>query len=149
MGVNLPSSAPDVAVQRLVCVSKWTPWMLKSQPLPFPKIFSLTQLCLFFFIKKWIPMKEATQAFCLHSKLPINQRHGLYQPRLPSFSCFLLLPTLSVLKLNLSYSEGEIRRSGVSGESFLACWVKRINVELSSRAELHQRDMTLDPWPDL
>lgn len=133
------------------CMRKWTPWMKKSQPLPFaqfPKNLFLNSALSVLFIKKWIPMEEATQAYCLHSKLHINQRHGLYQHHPPSFSCSLLLPApLSVLKLNLSYSEGKIKR--VSREGFLACWVKRTNVELSSRAELHQKDMTCDPRPDL
>lgn len=49
----------------------------------------------------------------------------------------------------LTFRTRKIRRSGVSGENCPACWVKRIYEELSSRAERNQKDMTLDPWPNL
>lgn len=132
MSVNLPglafhgsrcgSSAADVYEQTDTMNEKIPNSSFRTVEAAFPKSLFLNSALPVLFIKKWIPMEEATQA-CIPS-CPLTSVMGCINPTLlRSLVCFFSPRSLSltVLKLNLSYSEGKIRRSGVSGESFLAC----------------------------
>lgn len=137
-----PFTASDVGAGRRAVLER-NPDLFLSQI-----ICSLIHLCLYFSLwRHGFPWRRQRRLSGCIASCPLTMNPTLLHSLVPSFSPHSL--SLSVLRLNLSFSDGKMRRSGVSGEIFLASWVKRINVEWSSRADLRQKDMTLDLWPEL